>query len=437
MLPSFKASKFRIAYSSNENKMNIDDYVFINKRVLKFVGLYPTNIARYIVCCVCMFTIVIPQAVQIYQNWRDLAVVLETSSVLLTILLAILKSLVWISNRRKMDSFIDYMFTDYWDVMTAHISKHENVYAIYVRKGHLFTKGYLFLICNSLLFFFSLPIFESVVTTIKGTSDNSTNNFPFVALYPESYYNFPMYEIVYFSQMLATSLCGLIILGTDTLIATALFHTCGHFRVLQGKIEHINGEIGHMLQAHNELNIVRKIKLQIISTIKHHYTILCPMLFLQTLASSLIICLVGFQITDAHITANAISKLIKYFSYLLMALFQLLLFCIPGDALIDEVCDSSKAKKLMNKRGKVYKNRYIMYRLFTSQSSTISRTLYTIDWYELPVLFKIEVCLLMLRSQKSSKITAGKFYVMHLENFNAVLSTAVSYFMLLRSFNSD
>ncbi|XP_019885814.1 odorant receptor 13a isoform X4 [Ooceraea biroi] len=412
MLPSFKASKFRIAYSSNENKMNIDDYVFINKRVLKFVGLYPTNIARYIVCCVCMFTIVIPQAVQIYQNWRDLAVVLETSSVLLTILLAILKSLVWISNRRKMDSFIDYMFTDYWDVMTAHISKHENVYAIYVRKGHLFTKGYLFLICNSLLFFFSLPIFESVVTTIK-----------------------------------ATSLCGLIILGTDTLIATALFHTCGHFRVLQGKIEHINGEIGHMLQAHNELNIVRKIKLQIISTIKHHYTILwfcdymetifSPMLFLQTLASSLIICLVGFQITDAHITANAISKLIKYFSYLLMALFQLLLFCIPGDALIDEVCDSSKAKKLMNKRGKVYKNRYIMYRLFTSQSSTISRTLYTIDWYELPVLFKIEVCLLMLRSQKSSKITAGKFYVMHLENFNAVLSTAVSYFMLLRSFNSD
>lgn len=43
--------------------------------------------------------------------------------------------------------------------------------------------------------------------------------------------------------MIATSLCGLVILGTDTLIATALFHTCGQFKVLQKKIENINIEI--------------------------------------------------------------------------------------------------------------------------------------------------------------------------------------------------
>ncbi|XP_018404157.1 PREDICTED: odorant receptor 13a-like [Cyphomyrmex costatus] len=120
-------------------------------------------------------------------------------------------------------------------------------------------------------------------------------------------------------------------------------------------------------------------------------TIFSPMLFLQTLASSLIICLVGFQIATANITASTISKSIKYISYLIMALFQLLLFCIPGDALIYE-------------------------------SSMIYKTVYTIAWYELPVLFKTEICLLMLRSQKPSKITAGKFYVMHLENFNADVS---------------
>jgi len=40
--------------------------------------------------------------------------------------------------------------------------------------------------------------------------------------------------------MIATSLCGLIILGTDTLIATALFHTCGHFKVLKKKIKDIS-----------------------------------------------------------------------------------------------------------------------------------------------------------------------------------------------------
>jgi hypothetical protein len=78
--------------------------------------------------------------------------------------------------------------------------------------------------------------------------------------------------------------------------------------------------------------------------------IFSQMLFLQMLASSLIICLVGFQVADTNITANVVSKLIKYISYLLMALFQLLLFCIPGDALINEVCDNSKQEKLINKK---------------------------------------------------------------------------------------
>lgn len=65
-------------HSFNENQINIDDYVLINKKVLKFVGLYPTSVARYIVCCVCMFAIIIPQIIQIYQDWQDLAIVLET-----------------------------------------------------------------------------------------------------------------------------------------------------------------------------------------------------------------------------------------------------------------------------------------------------------------------------------------------------------------------
>lgn len=57
---------------------DINNYVRINKKVLKFVGLYPTSIMRYIMCLVFMFSIVIPQTMQIYQNWNDLAIVLET-----------------------------------------------------------------------------------------------------------------------------------------------------------------------------------------------------------------------------------------------------------------------------------------------------------------------------------------------------------------------
>ncbi|XP_025157160.1 odorant receptor 13a-like [Harpegnathos saltator] len=316
-----------IMYPYNENQINIDDYVLINKKVLKFVGLYPTNIVRYIVCCVCMFTIIIPQTVQIYQDWQDLAIVLETSSVLLTILLAILKSLIWMYNRGKMDPFIDYMLTDYWRIMTTQITKYADVYATYARK---LTKGYVFLICNSLLFFFSLPLIEIFITTLAGFNDNSTKHFPFLALYPKSYYNFPIYEIVYLSQMVATSLCGLIILGTDTLIATALFHTCGQFKILQEKIKNITAKVIFVQHTHSEENSVQKVKLQITHIIKHHYTILrfcdymemvfSPMLFLQTLASSLIICLVGLQVTTASITQISL-KICHYIANLYMEFF--------------------------------------------------------------------------------------------------------------------
>lgn len=57
------------------------------------------------------------------------------------------------------------------------------------------TKGYLFLICNSLAFFFSLPIIEILIAVIKGAMNNNVKHFPFLALYPESYYNFPLYEV--------------------------------------------------------------------------------------------------------------------------------------------------------------------------------------------------------------------------------------------------
>lgn len=57
--------------------MNIRDYVFINQLVLKFVGLYPISIVRYVICISCIMLIIIPQITMIYTNWNDLNIVME------------------------------------------------------------------------------------------------------------------------------------------------------------------------------------------------------------------------------------------------------------------------------------------------------------------------------------------------------------------------
>lgn len=45
------------------------------------------------------------------------------------------------------------------------------------------------------------------------------------------------------SQMVATSICGLLILATDTLISTALLHTCGHYEILKETLKQVDLDI--------------------------------------------------------------------------------------------------------------------------------------------------------------------------------------------------
>ncbi|XP_076235029.1 odorant receptor 13a-like [Calliopsis andreniformis] len=395
--------------------MYIENYTFINQVVLKLVGLYPISIVRYIVCISSIIVIVIPLIAQIYNNWGNLNIILETSSVLFTISLGILKSLIWMLNRKDLEFFVKFMLTDYWNIVKIDVFNQLHIYAIFAKK---ITKGYLFLIFNALLFFFSLPIIDAFITFIQDSTSNFTvKGFPFVASYPLAFYDFPFYEIVYVSQMLATTTCGLMILAIDTLIATALLHTCGHYEILKENLKQLNSDICYTSSTESNAKTVsyklHKVKNQVAHIIKHHRVILwfCDsmeknfhlMLFLQTVASSLIICFIGFQVST---TLMEHSKVVKFSSHLMMAVFQLLLFCFPGDVLI-------------------------------SQSFSISSATYAIQWYELPALIKNEVCMIILRSQKPSCITAGKIYVMHLENFSTTLSTALSYFMMLRSFTVE
>ncbi|XP_015183021.1 PREDICTED: odorant receptor 49b-like [Polistes dominula] len=386
--------------------MDIEHYVFINKKVLQFVGLYPTNKVRSIFCVLCMLLIGIPQIIQIYQDFNDLNIVLEVSSVLLMILLGISKALVCTINSTDVEILINFLLTEFWEYAINNTSY--NNLGKYAMQAKNITKGYLFLIFNALLIFFTLPLIDIFILKYKGILNNDSNNFPFMASYPDSFYEFPLYEITYISQVIATVICGLLILATDTLIATAVIHTCGHFVTLQNNLNNLNKSC-NMVYAILPY-AVNFSKIQYIQT-SHHYFRFCElmennfslMLLLQTISSSLIICLVGVQVSIGGLTDS--TKSMKYFSYLIMALSQLLLFCFPGDQLIYE-------------------------------SSMVSKTVYSIKWYQVSIPIKSEICMMILRSQKPCYITAGKIYVMHLENFNAILNTSLSYFMVLKNFNT-
>lgn len=72
---------------------------------------------------------------------------------------------------------------------------------IYFRYAKNITKGYFFSMCNALLFFFSLPIIETL-TKNENLNNFTIKNFPFAASYPITFYKFPFYEVFYFTFLL-------------------------------------------------------------------------------------------------------------------------------------------------------------------------------------------------------------------------------------------
>lgn len=58
--------------------------------------------------------------------------------------------------------------------------------------------------------------------------------------------------------------------------------------------------------------------------------------------------------------------------------------------------------------------------LIVKKSLSIGTAAYSIQWFQIPLFVKDEMCMIMARAQKPTYITAGKLYIMHLENFTAV-----------------
>lgn len=56
------------------------------------------------------------------------------------------------------------------------------------------------------------------------------------------------------------------------------------------------------------------------------------------------------------------------------------------------------------------------------------------NWYRAGKNSKNLLHMMIMRSRKPCKLTAGKIYLMSLENFSAVVKTSMSYFTVLLSF---
>ncbi|KAL6435407.1 hypothetical protein ACFW04_005415 [Cataglyphis niger] len=206
----------------------------------------------------------------------------------------------------------------------------------------------------------------------------------------------------------------------DNFVSTFNIHAAAQLKILAHKVEAvtedcINNVIDQKIVSETDIATLTFRNLQ--DCVQQHLTLIryvynmrrvfSVMLLGQLLLSSIVICFGGFQFLVADV---AIRKCIFAFHFV-GGLIQLLIYTWTCNDII-------------------------------VQSTAISDAAYNSKWYLLPnngpgKAVKQGLIMIMIRTRRPCILTAGSFAAVSLDTFTGILSTAMSYFTLLRQMSEE
>ncbi|XP_076390593.1 odorant receptor 10-like [Megachile rotundata] len=252
-----------------------------------------------------------------------------------------------------------------------------------------------------------LKIFAATYDYITDVNMNAgSRHLPYDVWRGIDFIDSPEFEIIFVSQILASLFAACAVIGLDSTCVTIILHLSGQFRLITTWLSNIGIEMQYnRIDLHN---CPPSVSADLIKCIRHHQrlikvlqdvnSLLTPIIFMQVFTSSIVFCLGGYAI----ISNNAADDLFKFVSYILSMTIQLLLWCWPGEILIEE-------------------SLHIGYAAYVN-----------VPWYNLPPFYRRQLCLIVLRSQKTCSLSAFIFHSLSIYTLTNVLNTAFSYFALLR-----
>ncbi|XP_034129522.1 odorant receptor 13a [Drosophila guanche] len=315
-------------------------------------------------------------------------------------------------NQRKFRKLIEQFARDIWIPENTHTSInaecHRRMFTFSIMTGLLSC-----LICMYCV----LPLVELFFRT---GVDAVEKPFPYKMLFPfVPYSSWMRYVLIY----MFTSYAGICVVTTlfaeDSLFGFFITYTCGQFRLLHERVDNVwtaaqeRSEINANEQ-HLQLQRLHKIVQQhnkIIRFAKSMEDFFNPILLVNLMISSLLICMVGFQIITGK--NMFIGDYVKFIVYISSAISQLYVLCENGDALIMHSTTTA----------------WHLYGCKWEDPSISSLHSYT----AMSQQFRRDLQFMILCSQRPVRITAFKFSTLSLQSFTAILSTSMSYFTLLRS----
>ncbi|XP_018564808.2 odorant receptor Or1-like [Anoplophora glabripennis] len=247
----------------------------------------------------------------------------------------------------------------------------------------------------------------------------------------------PIFEIVFFFQAFTLTLYGYYIGMMDSMVYGMMIHMNTQYLILKRVLERYVSIATNMVSKNLLDKGVKDIRNGVISLpvgyeridflsepvqekvreivhncAKHHVHILefCEkvekefsyLMLSQFLFSLYTLC---FQLYQLSLMANVLSfDFISMCCYLTLLMYQLFCYCFYGNEIM-------------------------------VQSEKFSEALYNSDWLVLDNSTKKSLLLMMMRAQRPIRFTAGKFALLSLQTFMAIVRGSASYFMVLRQMN--
>ncbi|XP_043681918.1 uncharacterized protein LOC122635601 [Vespula pensylvanica] len=268
-------------------------------------------------------------------------------------------------------------------------NKEKSCVRIYTNKTKRLTYYYLFGCAFTIFFYAIASLFVSSSTNDANGNETSIRNLPYAFIF--DIHDSPYFEIAYVYQLSTMINVGLTCVGADTVGPVMILIACGHLKVIQNKMSALMEDAKS--NDDEDSYIFQDVKIKLDGYVNYHCTVLefckdveelANVIFLtQLIGSTYNISLVGFKL------AGDDPDKYKYTTQVLIAVIQLFLCNWPPDVLLFE-------------------------------TAAVANAAYSMPWYIYSTELKRSMHIIIMRSQRAVRLTAGKFTYLSLETFASI-----------------
>ncbi|XP_070156319.1 odorant receptor 4-like [Polyergus mexicanus] len=393
--------------------MNIDEdlsYAFaLSRQCLRLLGVWPdpciplSNIRRpsitfIIVTCILSFYVIIPQLINMFRVWGNVARMVEDIAAANFSLMALSKLLATWYYSETLRTLMMSVMTD-WINSTNKCER--NTMLRFARRGRslsfkcyaLATITVSFYICFNLL-----KLYQNI--------HQSQRSFVYHFVYPYNAQKSPNYEITFVIQLFGGIYTALINCTVDSFISMLLLHVCAQLINLRMTLNNSIDELANKSISYPKFKeglaavaVRHKHLIRNVKTINNCYS---AVLFVHMLAATFQLCFQTFRIYTIIIDKLDVSvfKMAFVSFYVVLVLTHLYIYCYSAERLLTE-------------------------------NISMAYSVYECKWYNIPAKDAKNLIIIGYGSLIPLKLTAGKFGIFSMELFGAMVKTAMGYLSML------